>query len=281
MSTRSFAICCADRQGHWLGLLHLHEGGCSGTDGIATTPQYASGSDYSKTCLGEDKGPDGIYEHNIMSVSNPLIISSACRADVQFAAGRTVKSAFFNQEQMVRAAVGYFLRRNGLSSSTIESQWLKLCPEQARNVTRRALPLFDTSSHMPLSRRQMSNELSRYCQNTDLTVPDYEFSSLASAGLFNPNSPTIPQSPGIVIPESISVGTAEAGASDRAGSNFGDVDNRVNAQIAQSGAITSPDTTPIDSPEPAARSGADRSILDSSSGTLLLALALAISVVCV
>lgn len=157
---------------------------------------------------------------------------------------------------MVRAAVGYFLRRNGLSSSTIESQWLKLCPDSARNVTRRSLPLYDVSSHLPLSRRQMSNELSRYCQQSDLTVPDYEYSSLASAGLFNPNSPTIPLSPGIVRPETINIGNAESGASDRAGSNFGDLDNRVNAQIAQTGSITTNDTTPIDSPEPPARSSA-------------------------
>ena len=61
-----------DDQGHWLGLLHLHEDGCDGTDGITSTPQYASGSDYSKTCLGEDKGPDGIYEHNLMSASQTI-----------------------------------------------------------------------------------------------------------------------------------------------------------------------------------------------------------------
>lgn len=176
----------------------------------------------------------------------------------KFAAGRTVKSAFFNQEQLVRAAVGYFLRRKGLSSSTIESQWLKLCPDQARNVTRRSLPLYDSSSHAPLSRRQMSNELSRYCQQTDLTVPDYEYSSLASAGLFNPNSPAIPSSPGIVVPKVINIGNVETGSGDRAGSNFGEVDQRVNAQIAQSGSISSSDTTPIDSPEPPARNGASR-----------------------
>lgn len=70
-----------DNQGHWLGLLHLHEDGCDGTDGITTTPQYASGSDYSKTCLGEDKGPDGIYEHNMMSVS--ININTYTRLNMQ------------------------------------------------------------------------------------------------------------------------------------------------------------------------------------------------------
>lgn len=180
--------------------------------------------------------------------------------DAQFAAGRTVKSAFFNQEQLVRAAVGYFLRRNGLSSSTIESQWLKLCPDQARNVTRRSLPLSDSTSHSPLTRRQMSDELSRYCQQTDLTVPDYEYSSLAAAGLFNPNSPGIPSSPGIVIPGPVNIGNMETGSGDRAGSNFGDVDQRVNVRIAQTGSISSSDTTPINSPEPPARNGGGRAL---------------------
>lgn len=192
----------------------------------------------------------------------------------QFAAGRTVKSAYFNQEQMVRAAVGYFLRRNGLSSSTIESQWLKLCPEQARNVTRRSLPLYDSSSHQPLTRRQMTNELTRYCQQPDLTVPDYQYSSLASAGLFNPNSPAIPSSPGIVLPDNINIGNVETGSGDRAGSNFGDVDNRINAQIAQTGSITSSDTTPVDSPEPPARNAAGRVVDHSASRSLSVLLAL-------
>lgn len=106
----------------------------------------------------------------------------------------------------------------------------------------------------------MSNELSRYCENSDLTVPDYEFSSLASAGLFNPNSPTIPSSPGIVIPNPVSIGNMETGAGERAGSNFGEVDQRVNARIAQTGSISTSDTTPIDSPEPPARNGAGRPI---------------------
>lgn len=106
----------------------------------------------------------------------------------------------------------------------------------------------------------MSNELSRYCQQSDLTVPDYEFSSLASAGLFNPNSPKIPSSPGIVIPNPVTIGNMETGSADRAGSNFGEVDQRVNTRIAQTGSISSSDTTPIDSPEPPARSGAGRAI---------------------
>lgn len=197
-----------------------------------------------------------------MSASVRAIFVDRSLTPLQYAAGRTVASAFFNQEQLVRAAVAYFLRRNGLSSSTIEPQWLKLCPEQARNVTRRSLPLYDTSSRVPLSRRQMSNELSRYCQQTDLTVPDYEYSPLASTGLFNPDSPK--NSPGIVIPEAVTIGSVETGSEDKAGSNFGNVDQRVNAQIAQTGSISSSDTTPIDSPEPPARSGAGRTVEVSS-----------------
>lgn len=54
--------------GHWLGLSHVHEGGCAGTDGVADTSQVSDGETKNcctiKSCAGKN-----IRSHNWMSVS--------------------------------------------------------------------------------------------------------------------------------------------------------------------------------------------------------------------
>lgn len=230
--------------GHWLGLYHLHQGGCSSKTGdqVASTPQYgpAEDPDYSKTCSGTTKGGKrGPDEHNLMS----------------YAAGRTRSDAFFNRDQAVRAYVGYLLRRDNKFTNNQQDDTKEFVGSCKQKLRRRdaSLPaerVVVPRDLAPLSRRQTTDLLEKYCERTDLVVENHDFSEYAIKGLYNADSPPLPDQPAEVsLPPVSSADVTEQPTSGETGSNKDDVAAHVKAQYDATGSVTSADSKPDLPPE--------------------------------
>jgi hypothetical protein len=151
----------------------------------------------------------------------------------------------FSNGQMVRAARGWWLRRNGLKSGKItgSSYYIKTCPAQSLRRGPVALRSLLGTRHpdsiivprdLPsLSKRQLATELGAFCDSADLVIPNYQFSTLAETGLYQPDSPAIAGAPTSGPPPDLDVGDGtDAGG---AKSNFESIRLDVQSQVDNTG----------------------------------------------
>ena len=101
----------------------------------------------------------------------------------------------------MRATVNWLIRRDGLSSAAnLRRAYTSTdCDASSRKTsTRRSL---DRTPHKrELTPRQLSSELSRFCQNTGLVVENYDFSEWSERGIWNPDSPALAAQPAKNLP---------------------------------------------------------------------------------
>lgn len=227
-------------QGHWLGLRHLHDRGCSGTDYVGETLQYPyvnGKANYSLSCPDRNgqrqaKGAGGVRERNLMSYSN----------------GRTRDNGIFMQGQAARAAAGYWVRRRGLVGLGVNSSdvhVLKSCPV-ARPIRRHELhpnQVLIPRDLPTMSKRQVAAELSSFCNNKDLYVDNYSYGDLASEGLYNPSSPAVTNQPP-AAPET-SAKQAQAVGDEAGKSSFEQVKAAVDERVAAGGPVATESAKPI------------------------------------
>lgn len=125
-------------------------------------------------------------------------------------------------------------RRDLDNSTEIESAWDNI-------LIPRQLP--------SLSKRQLSSQLSSFCDSPDLTIPNYQFSSLAQTGLYNSDSPPIQGAPAIVQAQSVDVGSQAVEAGGEKSNNFGAVQAQVQQRVEQNGGAIVDGKAPAVPPE--------------------------------
>lgn len=151
----------------------------------------------------------------------------------QYSDGVTYSKGVFVKKQRVRAIVNWLLRRDGLSSKAKVARYYtaKECDTASKKLRRspeHLLPLVFGPHKRELTKRQVASELSRFCQNTDLTVENYDFSDWAEQGIWNSDSKPLPAQPADTLPN------VDTGPSQTINANIGESNfQRVRQEIQQ------------------------------------------------